>query len=71
MYEFSLIFPEYFTAAMPSSCVIFVSKEVLSAVNKRALDGRGESFLIRLGKYFVFLIYDGRLLAMGWKKWVM
>ena len=36
------------TAAMPSSCGMFMYKDVTSAVTKRALDGRGGSFSIRL-----------------------
>ena len=39
----------------------------MSAVSKRALDGRGE----RLRKCFVSLMRDGRLLARDWMKWMM
>ena len=58
------------TAAMPSSCGMFVYKDVTSAVTKRALGGRGGSFPMRLRKCFVSLMSDGRLLARGWIKWV-
>ena len=58
------------TAAMPSSCGIFVYREVTSAVTKMALGGRGGSFSLRLRKCFVSLTCDGRLLARGWMKWV-
>ena len=43
-------------------------KDMVSGVTKRALSGRGGSFLIRLRKCFVSLICDGRLLARGWMK---
>ena len=56
---------------MPSSCGMFVYRDVTSAVTKRALGGRGRSSLLRLRKCFVFLICDGRLLARGWMKGVM
>ena len=50
------------TAAMPSSCGLFVYRDVTSAVTKRALGGRGGRFLMRLRKCFVSLTCDGRLL---------
>ena len=56
---------------MPSSCEMWMYKAVTSAVTKRALDGRGERFSIRLRKSFVSLICGGRLLARGWIKYVM
>ena len=55
---------------MPSSCGMFVCRDMTSGVNKRALGGRGGSFPMRLRKCFVSLTYDGRLLARGWMKWV-
>ena len=56
------------TAAVPSSCEMFVYRDVTSAVTKRALGGKGESFSMRLRKCFVSLMCDGRLLARGWMK---
>ena len=56
---------------MPSSFGIFVYKDVAPAVTKRALDGRGGSFSIRLRKFFLSLMCDGTLLARGWMKWLM
>ena len=56
---------------MPSSCEMWMYKAVTSAVTKRALDGRGERFSIRLRKSFVSLMCGGRLLARGWIKYVM
>ena len=56
------------TAAMPSSCGMFVYREVKSAVTKRALGGRGGSFSMRLRKCFVSLTCDERLLARDWMK---
>ena len=47
-------------SAMPSSCVAIVCKHVTSAVTKKALDGRGGSCSITLGKCFVPLICDKR-----------
>ena len=41
------------TAAMPSSCRMFVYRDVTSAVTKRALGGRGGSFSVRLKNRFV------------------
>ena len=41
------------TAAMPSSCRMFVYRDVTSAVTKRVLGGRGGSFSVRLRKCFV------------------
>ena len=41
------------TAAMPSSCRMFVYRDVTSAVTKRALGGRGGSFSVRLKKRFL------------------
>ena len=58
-------------AAMPSSCKIFVYRDVTSALTKMALNGRGGSFSMRLSKCFVSLTCDGRLLARAWMKWVM
>ena len=55
---------------MPSSCGMFVHREVTSAVIKRALGERGGSFSMRLRKCFVYLMCDGSLLARGWMKWV-
>ena len=55
---------------MPSSCGMFVYKDVTSAVTKRALTGRGGSYSMRLRKCFVSFTCDGRLLARGWMKWV-
>ena len=56
---------------MPSSCGMFVYRDVTSAVTKRALGGRGGSFSVRLRMFFVSLMCNGRLLARGWMKWVM
>ena len=56
---------------MPSSCGMFVYRNVTSAVTKRALGGRGGSFSTRLKKCFVSLACDGRLLTRSWMKWVM
>ena len=56
---------------MPSSCGMFVYRDVAPAVTKKALGRRGGSSLIRLRKCFVSLMCDGRLLARGWVKWVM
>ena len=56
---------------MPSSCGMFVYRDVTSAVTKRALGERGGSFSMWLRKCFVSLICDGRLLAGGWMKSVM
>ena len=53
---------------MPSSCGMFVYRDVTSAVTKRTLGGRGGSFSMRLGKCFVSLMCDGRLLARDWMK---
>ena len=53
---------------MPSSCGIFVYRDVTSAVTKRALAERGGAFSMRLRKCFVSLMCDGRLLAIGWIK---
>ena len=55
---------------MPSSCGMFVYRDVTSAVTKRALGGRGGSFSMRLRKCFVCLTCGERLLARGWMKWV-
>ena len=55
---------------MPSSCGMFVYRDVTSAVTKRALGGKEGSFSMRLRKCFVSLTCDGRLLARGWIKWV-
>ena len=46
-------------AAMPSSCGMFLYKDVTSAVTKTALGGRGGGFSIRLRKCFLSLICDG------------
>ena len=62
---------KWITAAMPSSCGMFVYRDVISAVIKRSLGGRSGSFSIRLRKCFVSLMYDRRLLARGWMKWMM
>ena len=40
-------------------------KDMISAVTKRVLSGRGRSFSVKLRKYFVSLICDGRLLSRG------
>ena len=58
-------------ASAPSSCEMFVYRDVTSAVTKRALDGRGGSCSMSLRKCFISLMCDGRLLARGWMKWVM
>ena len=50
---------------MPSLCEMFVYKDVTSAMTKRALGWSDGSFSIRLRKCFVYLVCDGRLLAMG------
>ena len=55
---------------MSSWCGMFVYSDVISAVTKRALGGRGGSFSIRLRKCYVSLTCDGRLLARDWMKWV-
>ena len=39
---------------MPSSCGMFVYRDVTSAVTKRALGGRGGSFSMRLRKCFLW-----------------
>ena len=56
---------------MPSSCEMFVYNYVTSAVTKRVIYGKVDSFSIRLRKCFVSLMYDGRLLARSWMKLVM
>ena len=53
---------------MLSSCGMFLYRDVTSAVTKRALGGRVGSFSMRLGKCFVSLMCDGKLLARGWMK---
>ena len=58
------------TAVMPSSCGMFVYRDVTSAVTKMALGGRGWGFSMKLRKCFVSLMCDGRLLARGWMKCV-
>ena len=55
---------------MPSSCGMFVYRDVTSAVTKRALGGRCGSFSMKFRKCFVSLTCEGRLLARGWMKWV-
>ena len=55
-------------AAIPSSCGMFVYRDVTSAVTKTALVGRGGSFSRRLIKCSVSLMCAGRLLAKGWMK---
>ena len=45
------------TAAMPSSCGMFVSRDVTSTLTKRSFGGRGGSSSIRLTKH------DGRLIC--------
>lgn len=39
---------------LPSSCGMFVYRDVTSAMTNRALGRRGGSFLMRLRKCFVF-----------------
>ena len=56
---------------MPSSCGMSVYNDATPTVTKRALDGRGGSFSMRLRKPFVSLICDGRLLDRSWIKWKM
>ena len=63
---------------MPFSCGIFVYKGVTSALTKKALGDEGGGgwegggrFSIRLKKFFVPLMCDGRLLARDWVKLVM
>ena len=46
-------------------------KDMTEAVTRMALDGKGRSFLISFGKYFMSLMCDGRLPARGWIKCVM
>ena len=53
------------------SCGMLVYRDVTSAVTKRALSGKGESCSMRLRKFFVYLMCDGRLLARGWMKCLM
>ena len=48
---------------MPSSCRMFVYRDVTLAVTKMALGGRGGSFLLWLRKSFVSFSCDERLLA--------
>ena len=55
---------------MPSWYGMFVYRDVISTVTKRALGGRGGSFSMRLRKCFVCLTCGERLLARGWMKWV-
>lgn len=50
---------------------IVLYTNVLSAVTKNALGGRGGSFSIRLRKCFGFSMCDRRLLAKGWINWVI
>ena len=45
-------------------------RDVTSGETKRALRGRGGSFLMSLKKCFVSLTCDGMLLARDWMKWV-
>ena len=52
-------------AAMPSSCGMFLHRDVTSAVTNSVLVGRGGSFSRRLIKCFVSLMCDGKLLAKG------
>ena len=59
------------TASIPSSCGMFVYRDVTSAVTKRTLGARGGSCSMKLRKCFVSLMCDGKLLAKGWMKWVM
>ena len=56
---------------MPSSCGMFVYRDVTSAVTKRALGERGGGFSMMLRKCFLSLKCDGRLLARAWMKLVM
>ena len=55
---------------MPSFCGMFVCKGMMSAVTKRALDGRGGSFQ-EGWENVLSLMCDGRFLARGWVKCVM
>ena len=55
---------------MPSSCGMFVHRDVKSDVTKTALGGSGGSFSIRLRKRLVSLMREWRLLARRWVKWV-
>ena len=56
---------------MPSSCKMFVDRDVTSAVTKSALVGSGGRFSMRLGKCCVSLMCDGIFLARDWTKWVI
>ena len=56
------------TAAMPSSCEMFVYGDVTSTVTKSALVRTDGNFSRRFIKYFVSLMCDWRLLAKGWMK---
>ena len=56
---------------MPSSCGMFVYRDIISGLTKTALSGRGGSFSVRLKKCFVSLKCEGRLLPRGWTKWLM
>ena len=60
----------WITTATLSLCAMFVYKYVTSAVTRIALVWRGGSFSIRLRKYFVPLMCDGKLLGRGCIKWV-
>ena len=53
-------FMKWVTVAMPSSCWMFVYKDVASALTKRPLDGRDGILSTRLRKCFVSLMCDGR-----------
>ena len=59
------------TVSMPSSCEMIVCRGKILALTKAPLVGRGGSFSIRLGKCFVSLMCDGRILAGGWIKRVI
>ena len=55
---------------MPSSCGMFVHRDVKSDVTKTAMGGSGGSFSVRLRKRLGSLMREWRLLARGWVKWV-
>ena len=59
------------TAAMSSSCRMFVYRDMTSAVIKSALVGRGRSFFNKTEEMLLSLMCNGRLLARGWIKRVI
>ena len=59
---------KWIAASVSSSCGLLVSRDMTSAVTKNVLGGNGGK---GWGNFFLFFMYDRKLVAKAWIRWVI